>query len=250
MTDTISVVMATYNGSPYIEQQLRSILCQLGDTDEIILVDDHSADATLDIVEKIGDRRILVYRNEVNMGVQRTFEKAIGLASGNIIFLSDQDDIWHPEKVARFTEAFANPRVTLVLSDAAIIDKQGKVIVSSFFQQRGRFVPGVLANLIKNKYLGCVMAFRRVLLERILPFPGSIPQHDMWIGLVNGVYGETRYIELPLVQYRKHDTNASQASSNQHGSLLQMLRWRWALVNSLVGRVTQQSYKTMKRAFG
>lgn len=242
MTESISVAMATYNGEAYIEQQLKSILPQLGVHDEIILVDDHSVDSTLDIVGQINDARIKVHRNEANMGVRRSFEKAIGLTGGQIIFLSDQDDVWHPEKVARFAEAFGrSPQVTLVLSDAAVVDKHGNVLVSSFFGQRGAFVPGVVANLIKNKYLGCVMAFRRSLVTRILPFPASIPQHDMWIGLVNGIYGEACYLGAPLVEYRRHDSNASQASSNKRASLGKMIVWRWALVTSLVARVISQA---------
>jgi glycosyltransferase involved in cell wall biosynthesis len=238
MTDSISVVMATYNGASYIKEQLYSILCQLRVNDEVIIVDDHSSDSTLDLIEKIGDLRIQVHRNDANIGVRRSFEKAIRLAAGDIIFLSDQDDIWHPEKIARFTEIFGRfAEVTLVLSDAKIIDKAGMVIVGSFFARRGGFVPGVIANLIKNRYLGCVMAFRRVLVDRILPFPSSIPQHDMWIGLVNGIYGKAHYIDLPLVEYRRHDNNASSASSNLRGSLAQMIRWRWALIRNLVMRI-------------
>src|SRR5450759_5141604 len=92
----ISICMASYNGSRYIERQLLSILCQLGEADEVILVDDHSSDATLEVVERLSDKRIKIYRNGSNEGVLRTFERAIGLASGDIIFLSDQDDVWYP----------------------------------------------------------------------------------------------------------------------------------------------------------
>ena len=240
MSDSISVVMATYNGAAYIEQQLHSILDQLGDDDEVILVDDHSVDATLNLVDGIGDARIHVYRNEANLGVQYSFEKAISLASGDIIFLSDQDDVWHPEKVAKFVEVFAMLQdVQLVLSDARIIDKKGETIVESFFERRGGFVPGVVANLIKNRYLGCVMAFRRCLVDKILPFPMSIPQHDMWIGLVNGVYGKAHFICEPLIDYRRHDANASFASSNRRGNLVQMIKWRWSLIKNLSIRIVQ-----------
>lgn len=240
MTQSISVVMATYNGALYIEQQLQSILCQLQLSDEVIIVDDHSIDSTIELVAKIGDSRIRIYRNNINMGVQKSFEKAIGLASGSIIFLSDQDDVWHPEKVAKFSDIFTSlPAVSLVLSDARIVDNVGRVVIESFFKRRGGFVPGIVANLVKNRYLGCVMAFRKNLLEKILPFPTSIPQHDMWIGLVNEVYGKAYYISTPLIDYRRHESNASSASSNIRGSFVQMFKWRWALLTSLVVRVCQ-----------
>lgn len=230
----ISVCMATYNGAAYIGQQLSSILSQLGPGDEITLVDDHSSDSTLNVVAGFGDGRIRIFRNEKNMGAARSFERAISLATGEIIFLSDQDDIWHPEKVARMLEVFTNrPDVTLVLSDARIVDKEGHVLVESFFEQRGDFNHGVVHNLIKNKYLGCVMAFRKNLLAKVLPFPATIPQHDMWIGMVNALYGKSYFIDLPLVDYRRHDSNASSASSNKHGRVTQMIKWRWQLIKSI-----------------
>jgi glycosyltransferase involved in cell wall biosynthesis len=236
----ISVCMATYNGAAYIEQQLKSILSQLQPNDELIIIDDHSIDATVDLITRIGDSRVHIYRNNINMGVQKSFEKAIGLASGGIIFLSDQDDVWHPEKVSKFSEIFKNlPEVSMVLSDARIVDNVGRVVVESFFKRRGGFAPGIVANLVKNRYLGCVMAFRKNLLEQILPFPTSIPQHDMWIGLVNEVYGKAYYISTPLIDYRRHESNASSASSNIRGSFVQMFKWRWALLTSLVVRVCQ-----------
>lgn len=226
--------MATYNGAAYVVQQLRSILEQLEPDDEIILVDDHSSDVTLEIIAGLMDDRIRIFRNEQNMGVARSFEKAISLAEGEIIFLSDQDDIWHPQKVARMMEVFmTRPEISLVLSDARIIDKHGNQLLESFFARRGQFRGGVLHNLIKNKYLGCVMAFRQGLRETILPFPADIPQHDMWIGLVNAFYGKTLYIDQPLVDYRQHDRNASSASFNRHSTIMQMIMWRWQLIKGL-----------------
>jgi len=226
--------MATYNGAAYVEQQLRSILDQLGPNDEITLVDDHSSDSTLNVISGFGDERIRIFSNERNIGVARSFERAISLAKGEIIFLSDQDDIWHPEKVSRMMDVFiSRPEITLVLSDARVVDKDGNLLVESFFARRGRFRAGVVHNLIKNKYLGCVMAFRQGLRERILPFPAAIPQHDMWIGLVNALYGKALFIDLPLVDYRRHGGNASSASSNKRGTLAQMIVWRWQLIKNL-----------------
>ncbi|MES3023178.1 MAG: glycosyltransferase family 2 protein [Pseudomonadota bacterium] len=245
MAESTSVVMATYNGAAYVERQLASILGQLGADDEVIIVDDHSRDATVALIAGFNDARVRMHRNPANLGVQRSFEKAIGLATGDIIFLSDQDDVWHPEKVARFARAFAErPEVTLVLSDARIVDRHGLQLQPSFFAIRGGFAPGLVSNLVKNKYLGCVMAFRRVLLDKMLPFPPDIPQHDMWIGLINALYGRAHYIDLALVDYRRHDANASPTSSNTRGSLVQMLGWRWALVTGLAARAYARRGRT------
>ncbi len=229
-----SVCMATFNGAAYVEQQLESILSQLGEDDEIVLVDDHSSDATMEIVAAFGDSRIKVYRNEKNLGVARTFEKALGLARGELIWLADQDDIWHPQKVSKMVEVFARrPEVTLVLSDARIVDQTGRVMVESFFRRRGGFCAGIVHNLLKNKYLGCVMAFRRGLLDKALPFPADIPQHDMWLGLVNARYGQAEFLDRTLVDYRMHGGNASGTSSNKRGTVVQMIIWRWRLMKNL-----------------
>lgn len=226
--------MATFNGAAYVGQQIESILSQLGVDDEIVLVDDHSSDSTMEIVAAFADSRIKVYRNEKNLGVARTFEKALGLASGELIWLADQDDIWHPQKVSSMVGVFARrPEVTLVLTDARIVDQTGCVMLESFFQRRGSFSAGIVHNLLKNKYLGCVMAFRSSLLDKALPFPADIPQHDMWLGLVNACYGQTAFIDRPLVDYRMHGGNASGTSSNKSGTIGQMIVWRWRLMKNL-----------------
>lgn len=223
--------MATYNGALYIEQQLRSILCQLAETDEVILVDDHSSDTTLDVVGKIGDGRIKIYRNDFNEGIIRSFERAIRQASGDVIFLSDQDDIWYPEKVKRFMEVFdGHPDVTLVLSDAKIINEENEVVADSYLVSRGGFSSGLWHNIIMNKYLGCTMAFRRSMTDMFLPIPKDVPMHDVWIGCINSIYGKTCLLNMPLMAYRRHQYNAT--PSRRRG-IAQILIWRWQLVKNL-----------------
>ena len=227
----ISVCMATYNGSQYIERQLRSILCQLGRADEVILVDDHSSDATLDVVENIGDSRIKIYRNNMNEGVLKTFERAIRQASGEIIFLSDQDDIWYAGKVNLFVKTFAeHTDITLVLSDTKVINDSDEVVSESFYKGLGGFSPSLLHNVFKNKHLGCTMAFRQLMVERFLPFPNDIPQHDIWIGCVNSIYGKPYFLDSPLMAYRRHQHNASPVIRR---GIAQILVWRWQLIKNL-----------------
>lgn len=234
----ISVVMATYNGVEYIESQIFSILHQIGIGDEVIVVDDCSTDQTLDTISRFNDPRIHVFQNPSNRGVRYSFERAIELASGEILFLADQDDIWKSNKVSNYVDIFAKyPDITLVLSDAQIIDKDGNRIIDSYFARRGGFTAGLLANVIKNRYLGCVMAFRRSILPSILPFPSSIPQHDMWIGVINQVYGSCFYIDMPLLEYRMHDKNTSSAATNKRADLGQMIIWRYGLLRALITRI-------------
>ena len=234
----ISVCIATFNGALYIEEQLGSILHQLEAGDEVIVVDDSSSDATLELVKAFCDPRIKIYRNDANCGVLKTFERAISLSSGDLIFLSDQDDVWHLEKVARFVGKFnLHSEVTLLLSDARVIDEKGDVVCASYFQRRGRFIEGVVANIFKNKYLGCVMAFRRSLVNKMLPFPSNTPQHDMWIGLICAIYGKADFISMPLVDYRRHQGNASNTTVGKRASISKMIMWRWRLIKNLVVRI-------------
>ena len=135
----ISVALAAYNGARYIGLQLQSILAQLRTNDEVVVVDDASTDDTIARVEALQDARIRILANPTNRGVFHTFERAMQATSGEIVFLSDQDDVWEPNKVSAILSTFQDPKVSLVLSDAAIIDADGHVIEPSFYTSTGPF---------------------------------------------------------------------------------------------------------------
>ncbi len=226
--------MAAYNGSRWIGTQIASILSQLREGDELIVVDDCSCDDTVQIVQGIRDSRIRLFQNSSNLGVDATFERAICNANGQIVFLSDQDDLWYPDKVQTVLAEFArSPKTTLVISDADIIDANSDKTGATYFELRGGFVPGVLANIGKSRFLGCAIAIRSDVLRRCLPFPSRIPGHDMWIGVVNELYGRSYFIERPLMGYRRHGSNLSAMS---HGTLVQMIVWRLQLICGLISK--------------
>jgi glycosyltransferase involved in cell wall biosynthesis len=226
--------MAVYNGEKFIREQIASILPQLSDNDEIVIVDDASEDKSLLILACFHDHRIRIIRQANNRGVVRTFEHAIREASGGVIFLSDQDDIWHVDKIETMMRAFtADPRVTLVLSNGELIDSSGRPL-SQQLNGGGRFRPGVLANLIKNRYQGSVMAFRKEILEAVLPFPDDIPMHDSWIGLVNAVIGRVAYLPDRLLFYRQHEINVT---SRRYGTVVRIVAHRWASAKNLICRM-------------
>lgn len=229
----ISVCMASYNGERFILEQLTSILSQLGKDDELIIVDDASHDSTSAIIAEIGDRRIKMLRNPTNKGIVASFEIALRNATGEIIFLSDQDDIWSPLKVNKVLTVFETfPDATLVITDVSLIDGGGNLLLQSR-QTKQPFRSGLLPNLVKNGYTGCAMAFRRAVLEYALPFPSSVPMHDMWIGTLNEMYGKTMFYNEPLVLYRRHGSNAS---PEQKGTIYQMICWRIDLIVNLILR--------------
>ncbi|MBO8210386.1 glycosyltransferase family 2 protein [Acinetobacter nosocomialis] len=227
----ISVCMATYNGEKYIKEQLLSILTQISETDEVIISDDSSIDNTLEIIKSVNDSRVKVYKNCFR-NVVKNFEFSISKATGDIIFLSDQDDIWHPDKVRNYIDQFNNINIGLVISNLQLIDKNGNEIKREFFEQG--FRGGFLQNLIKNNFIGCSMAFRQELVSKVLPFPNNIPMHDWWIGLIALKTSRVKYIDKKLTYYRRHDNNVT---SDTHSSFKNILIWRLNLISKLIFRI-------------
>lgn len=208
----VSVCMATFNGQKYIAAQLQSILGQLAPTDEVIVVDDASMDETKERVLAFGDARVRLIEHARNLGVARTFEDSIRAASGEVLFLSDQDDIWDPRKVAMILATFqSHPDVTLIATDNAVIDENGSLIAGSYFSKRGRFHPGLWANILRNRFGGCTMAFRAEVIYEVLPLPhGYDVLHDIWIGVRNSLSGHRAlYLPEALVLNRRHSTTVT-----------------------------------------
>jgi len=235
----LSVCIATYNGEKYIRQQLESIQAQLSEHDEIIVSDDSSTDRTIAIINSLSDTRIKLYENNTFRSPIYNFENCLSHATGDIIFLSDQDDIWLDDKVSIIQDIFLNnPKVTLVASDANLIDDNGKIIAETVYPEKIRFNLGIISNLIKNKYLGCTLAFRREMLDYLLPFPPDIPMHDVWIGIINKMYGKVYFADVPLISYRKHENNFS---PSVRSILKKVVTWRWNLVKQVIKRMMKVS---------
>jgi GT2 family glycosyltransferase len=230
--------MAAYNGERYIRDQIASILPQLKVGDELVIVDDCSTDRSVSIIEAFQDKRIVLLRNSQNGGVLKAFERALRNASGELIFLADQDDLWREDKVQKITGLFhARPEVSLVQSAIEVIDAEGNTLAVPNSTAK-RFRPGVFQTLISNRYQGSAMAFRRPILEYSLPFPDDVPMHDMWIGIMNQLVGKAAFIEDRLLYFRRHGNNVS---PSRHAPLIKMLRWRWSLVKNLVPILVRRS---------
>ena len=204
----ISVCMATYNGEKYIEEQLCSILSQIGDNDEIVISDDGSTDGTYNVVKNIGDVRIKWYVNNGVHGFTHNFENALKHAKGDIIFLSDQDDIWKENKVEVTLKVLEN--CDFAISDCITVNNEMEVIQESRFEAFG-IKNGFINHMIKSRYLGCCMAFKRNVIEKALPFPkkDKLVEHDIWLAAVALLYFKVKLIEEPLVLYRRHGNNVS-----------------------------------------
>jgi glycosyltransferase involved in cell wall biosynthesis len=231
----ISVCIATYNGQKFILEQLNSILEQLPTDGEVIVSDDASHDDTIKLINSLNDNRIVLYQCQFR-NLIKNFENAIKQSTGDVIFLSDQDDKWLPGKIETMINALKDN--DLVVSDCYIGNSDLHIIRDSYFEWR-KSAPGIMKNLWRNSYLGCCMCFKRRVLKKILPFPERIPMHDMWIGIVAEIYYKTKFIHKKLMVYRRHGQNATflNADFSSSESLIKRLIFRISLVNALLKRM-------------
>ena len=211
----ISIAMCTYNGAHYLEEQLASIVSQTRRPDELIICDDCSTDSTRSILTDFvatSPVKVTLKTNATRLGSTRNFEQAITLCSGDIIVLSDQDDVWLPEKLKLFEEAFSvDPEVALVFSDAELIDHDGKSLNRTLWdtlsvEAEKLARPDAYEVLDRREAItGTTMAFRSSFRSLVLPIPDNIPLiHDGWIAQMIAHAGNFKPISKPLIKYRQH----------------------------------------------
>ncbi|PTQ02302.1 glycosyltransferase [Vibrio sp. ZF 223] len=205
----ISVCMTTYNGGLFIEKQLKSILNQLSENDEVIICDDISSDNTVSVIESFYDERIKLYINSSRLGHVKNFEKSISLSKGDFIFLSDQDDVWSDNKVDVILDKFNNnPQVELIHHGIATIDVEDKIIDHHYIINDIKIGQYKLLNLtIKPSFFGCAMVFRRSLLKLAMPFPQIVYAHDHYLCNAALIKGQAISVPEVLIHYRQHDKN-------------------------------------------
>ena len=215
-TPKISVCMATYNGALFLREQLDSILLQLGTSDEIIVVDDGSSDTTISILEGYKDTRICIFLNPKNLGAVRTFERAIMLSTGDHIFLSDQDDVWLPGRVAHMGQVLQQPNVALVVSNYDEIDQAGNPVFRTVQLPQLTDTTATSATnkrlsimLGKMNYFGCAMAFTRAFAQQATPFPRRTECHDIWLAILAIRFGGIAHLPEPTLARRLHGSNLS-----------------------------------------
>ncbi|GGJ82619.1 glycosyltransferase family 2 protein [Deinococcus aquiradiocola] len=238
MKPKVSVCMASYNGEKYIGSQIRSIILQISSQDEIIIVDDNSKDNTVAVIESFKDIRIKVIKNEKNLGVLKSFAKAIEYSTGDYIFLSDQDDIWLPGKIVKMLSAMRSSEKMVCLSDAYILNENGKC-EETFLKSRN-VSRNLLGAMYKNFFIGCCMAFDKKIKSKILPFPSNINMHDQWIGVVSLVMDSFVLVNEPLILYRRHSNNVT---SMKRGDITSIIRKR----SSVIGQVLIAMYRKSRK---
>lgn len=217
----ISVCMATYRGASYVSEQLLSILDQLDRDDEVVIVDDASPDNTVDVIRSIRDPRIRLIQSPQNRGYVRSFEAAVSASRGEYIFLSDQDDVWIPGRIAAMMTALQSARV--VASNFEILGGAPRPWIPPL---RAAWDKRPLANLLGimigyRAYYGCGMAFRRDMLPMFAPIPPYVREsHDLWLAICGNVSGSLVHLEEPTLKRRLHDSNETPAGFRSLGKII------------------------------
>jgi len=231
---SVSVCMATYNGAEYLREQLDSILAELRPDDQVVVVDDASTDDTVALLETYRDVRMVVHRNPQNLGYVKSFERALSLADGDVLLLSDQDDVWVPGRRDALADAAAEFGVAasnlLLLGSGAPLRSP---LTGRPWRLRGGATPPTLRTELRilagnAPYFGCAMAIRRDILALVTPFPEDLREsHDLWIATAANRAGTLTHLDQATVLRRVHDSNAS--TSRPRG-LAAALRSRLLLV--------------------
>ncbi len=212
MQNSVSIVMTTFNGERYLKDQLDSFLNQTRLPDDLIICDDNSTDSTIEIIKefiRIAPFNVRLYRNRKNLGYTRNFSKAMSLCDSDIVFLSDQDDVWYKRKIEVILNYFnLYPHAQLLIHDLEFCDEDLNPIgqtklqrIQNIYNPNEKFVTG-MATAIRNKFLQVCL---------------SIPDnpyitYDNWIHGCAGKLNIKRIVPEVLSYYRRHPDNTTYQS--------------------------------------
>lgn len=253
----VYILMATYNGQSYIEEQLESIVNQTYTNWKLIISDDCSTDGTLDILARYKKRyfeKIIVYTNSRPSGsAKNNFYQLIWKwkDSSDYVMLSDQDDIWLPEKIEvtlnymkGYEKKYGVKTPILIHTDLCVVDENLRELFPSlFFMQKMDPSKYALNHLlVQNIVTGCSMMVNKALLDKIIKLPKSSVMHDMWLALIATVFGKIGFIECPTILYRQHQFNCEGAKDVRS---LKYLFWRLVSKNEIHENLVAQ-YKQAK----
>lgn len=236
----VSVAIATYNGAKYITEQLDSIYGQTHPNLEVVVSDDGSVDNTIGILERYKNTCGLIFNvNENNVKVVKNFEKAVSLCTAPYIALSDQDDVWLPQKIEKsllkiieLESRYGQNTPLLVFTDLVVANQHLQTIHPSLWNHLQVKPEHATFNrlLVENVITGCTILMNKALAKLAFPAPDNILMHDIWLGLVASCFGHIDYVATPTVLYRQH-------ASNIVGATFPSLREK---LQKVIGRVNRQ----------
>lgn len=227
----IAICMATYNPDRRLfERQVETIRAQTHERFVCLVSDDGSEPGAWSWIERIAtaDPRFACFRNPSRLGFYRNFERCLGLvpADAAYVALADQDDVWHPDKLATLLDALRESGALLAYSDMNIVSAGGRRIASTYWADRSNNSTRLGSLLIANSVTGAASLFRRELLDDVLPLPPDVghSHHDHWIACVALALGELAYVDRPLYDYVQHDANVvGHYTGGERSGLLHMI---------------------------
>jgi len=224
----ISIVMATYNGAQYLQEQLDSFVAQTRQPDELVITDDGSSDGTLDITRAFAQTapfEVRWWQNEHNLGYAQNFNRALSRCTGDLVFLSDQDDVWFPQKI-QTVKSVAEQDVhnVVFINDAELTCSDlSKTGLTKLSQIRSAGIS------YSSFIMGCCVAIKGYFLQEVLPIPKYYEAHDEWIVKLAETLTRKRVILQSLQLYRRHNTTESNyfiANKTRSINKLDRLLWR------------------------
>lgn len=217
MEEKIDVLLATYNGQKYLKEQIDSILNQTYKNIHLIISDDNSKDSTRAILEQYQkqDSRITIYLQEQNLGYIKNFEFLLKKVESDYYMLSDQDDVWLPEKIEKSMQTLKNQNADLVFGDLEVVDENLQTIYPSFgdFMLLNRkikkYINSYRVNYLYNCVTGCTILSKKEYIKDILPIPhdSKYVPHDYWMGIMVALKGKLAYMPEKYIKYRQHGNN-------------------------------------------
>lgn len=215
----VSVAIATFDGGRFVAEQVESILSQSVPVDEIVLGDDGSTDGTPDVVAAAVAGRgidLVILPSGGRLGVTANFERTLRACTGDFVLLSDQDDVWHEDRVARTLDVLVSrPEVDMVFADARVVDEAGRPAGYSLWEalavrpdELRRVDEGAATEVFlrRNLATGATCAVRRTFVDAAVPFPGEWV-HDEWLAVVAAARGGLVRIDAQVIDYRQHGSN-------------------------------------------
>jgi glycosyltransferase involved in cell wall biosynthesis len=231
----VTVVMATYQGARFVREQIESLLAQTEPPAELIVADDGSTDGTLEVVERalVGSSiQVRIVRSAERKGYRRNFIEAAALATSPLVAFCDQDDVWHPDKLARMRRVFDDPGVMLSYHNAVLTDQEGSRTGVLYGSAGARVRSESLRADPWSFSLGFTQMFRAELLRfgaehpqsRDFLFPREVLAHDQWFVFLASSFGRVQFVDEHLASYRQHDANLFSAVDRSRARRMAVLR--------------------------
>lgn len=215
--EKIDILLATYNGQKYLSELLESILSQTYENIRILVCDDCSSDDTFKILEEYlrKDERIIVFKNEKNIGSDKTFQFLLDKVESNYFMFADQDDVWMKDKVKLSYEKLIKEDADLVFTDLEVVDENMNTIHPSFnklkkyeYKIKKCINNGYDLEILYNTITGCTILSKKSWIKKVLPIPDNKNiLYDYWIGLIISLKGKVVYLDIPTIKYRQHVDN-------------------------------------------